>query len=402
MAPTAPFTPPPADAPGKPKIADWVPPPATKETHNFAKLTSIDLSLLDSPDPAVVQDLIEQVKRAIREDGFLFLENYGVSQEQLHRQFSIANHLHTHLSDEDKEKLLFHPDSGLWAGYKHPYGFSRARGAWDGIEQFNWYKKQWENWDLVPKCVLPFMDEIQAFSEYLSYSVNRRLLTLFSRVLELPYDDWLFDNVQSKGSPSGEGYFRHAIFRPVDKGTETASRGVRMQGHTDYGTTTLLFSVPVSCLQIYGKDEEWHYVPYKQGALVINIGELLEILSGGHFKATLHKVNKPPADQSTFERLSIVQFNSGIGDLRLEPIKESKLIQREGCIEYQGVYKEFKRMREAGLPVPTNAQWRESQIAQTVDPTDTIRNTVGQDFQVINGKVYQVREFHGVRTVLPV
>ncbi|WVQ64258.1 uncharacterized protein L199_002420 [Kwoniella botswanensis] len=402
MVKSEPFNPPSADAPGKPKIADWVPPPVTKETHNFAMLTSIDLSLLDSDDPAVVQDLIEQVKRAIREDGFLFLENYGVSLEQLQRQFSIANHLHTHLSDEDKERLLFHPDTGLWAGYKHPYGFSRHRGAWDGIEQFNWYKKQWENWDLVPKCVLPFMDEIEAFSKYLSYSVNKRLLTLFSRVLELPYDDWLFDNVQSKGSPSGEGYFRHAIFRPVDENTDKSSRGVRMQGHTDYGTTTLLFSVPISCLQIYGKDEEWHYVPYKPGALVINIGELLEILSGGHFKATLHKVNRPPADQMTFERLSIVQFNSGIGDLRLQPIKESKLIQREGTLDYQGVYHEFKRLVDAGLPIPTNGQWREIQISQTVDPTDTERNKVGKDFEIINGKVYQVREFHGVRTVLPV
>lgn len=83
MAPAAPFNPPAADLPGKQVVPEWIPPPVTKETHDFAQLTSIDLSLLDSDDPAVVDELISQVKRAIREDGFLFLENYGVSLEQV-------------------------------------------------------------------------------------------------------------------------------------------------------------------------------------------------------------------------------------------------------------------------------------------------------------------------------
>lgn len=83
MAPTAPFNPPPADLPGKPEVAPWIPPPVTQEKHNFAELQTIDLSLLDSDDPAVVDALVQQVKQAIREDGFLFLENYGVSLEQV-------------------------------------------------------------------------------------------------------------------------------------------------------------------------------------------------------------------------------------------------------------------------------------------------------------------------------
>ena len=60
----------------------------------------------------------------------------------------------------------------------------------------------------------------------------------------------------------------------------------------------------------------WYYVPYKPGALVINIGDTLEIVSGGHFKATRHRVFKPPVDQRNSDRLSLVQFNSSVGDLR--------------------------------------------------------------------------------------
>lgn len=85
MAPTAPFNPPAADLPGKPTVPAWNPPPVTQEKHNFAELKSIDLSLLDSDDPKVVDNLVDQVKKAIREDGFLFLENYGISLEQVRR-----------------------------------------------------------------------------------------------------------------------------------------------------------------------------------------------------------------------------------------------------------------------------------------------------------------------------
>jgi isopenicillin N synthase-like dioxygenase len=60
----------------------------TKETHGFAELKSIDLSLMDSEDPAIVENLVQQVKTAIRDDGFLFLENYGVSLEQVRKYAS--------------------------------------------------------------------------------------------------------------------------------------------------------------------------------------------------------------------------------------------------------------------------------------------------------------------------
>jgi hypothetical protein len=43
------------------------------------------------------------------------------------------------------------------------------------------------------------------------------------------------------------------------------------------------------------------------------------------------------------------------------------------------VYKEFKRLMDAGVPVPTNQQWREIQIAEATDPTDTSRSYTGNN-----------------------
>jgi hypothetical protein len=54
---------------------------------DWADLRTIELSLLDSPDPEVVAGLVATTKAAIKEDGFLFLTNYGVSLEQVQHPY---------------------------------------------------------------------------------------------------------------------------------------------------------------------------------------------------------------------------------------------------------------------------------------------------------------------------
>lgn len=100
--PSATFDPPSAE--GKHEVPKWIPPEPTREALDWANLHTIDLSLLDSPDPKVVDDLVQLTKKAINEDGFLYLVNYGVSLDQLSRQFDLAQYLHRNISDEDKDR----------------------------------------------------------------------------------------------------------------------------------------------------------------------------------------------------------------------------------------------------------------------------------------------------------
>ncbi len=67
----------------KPEVPKWNPPQPTKQNLEWADLRTIELSLLDSPDPDVVAKLVATTKTAIKDDGFLFLTNYGVSLEQV-------------------------------------------------------------------------------------------------------------------------------------------------------------------------------------------------------------------------------------------------------------------------------------------------------------------------------
>ncbi|PBP20810.1 hypothetical protein BUE80_DR008431 [Diplocarpon rosae] len=444
----APFIPP--SSAGKPNVPTWVPPQPTQLPLEWAELRTIELSLLDSQEPDVVAALVATTKAAIKEDGFLFLTDYGVSLEQLHRQFSLAQYLHAKISDEEKERLLWDPSTGVFAGFKPRFGWKasldhdhdydndlREKGQYDGIEHFNFYSPEFTDPKRVPDCILPYMDEVTAFCDvssllasrdlnvtviviviYLVNSVNRRLLRLLSMVLELP-EDYLWDNVQSHDGLVGEGYFRHAIYYPLEEEVRASRKGVRMYGHTDYGTTTLLFSVPVTALQIWKKDT-WKYVPYKPGALVINLGETLEVISGGHFKATLHKVADPPEDQRHEPRLSLVLFNGSKGNMRLKPLTESPLIQREGFVRSQGIFLQFKNLMDSGIPVPTNKEWREARKSirpedrrlrrpQILTPGVEIKTRMQippeerlDGIKEVNGTKYSQDRILGVPVVLPV
>ena len=73
----------PASSINKPDVPPWIPPQETKMDLDWADLRTIELSLLDSGDPAIVAELVATTKAAIKQDGFLFLTNYGVSLEQV-------------------------------------------------------------------------------------------------------------------------------------------------------------------------------------------------------------------------------------------------------------------------------------------------------------------------------
>ena len=67
------------------------------------------------------------------------------------------------------------------------------------------------------------------FCNYLTYSVDERLFKLLCRVLEMD-DDYLWEHVQSKVGPVGQGYFRQALYYASDEDVSAKSNGTRMNG----------------------------------------------------------------------------------------------------------------------------------------------------------------------------
>lgn len=63
----------------------------------------------------------------------------------------------------------------------------------------------------------------------------------------------------------------------------------------------------------------WIPVPVRENAFVVNIGDLLELWTGGFYRSALHRV----INRGENHRYSAPFFYNGNGDLEFEPIDNS-------------------------------------------------------------------------------
>jgi hypothetical protein len=156
---------------------------------------------------------------------------------------------------------------------------------------------------------------------------------------------------------NGLDLLRYAMYHTPPKNDDSTLGGVRLQGHTDFNSVSILWSQPITSLEVLMPDDQWRLVKHRPNALVINIGDALHFMSGGYFKATIHRVVAPPEDQAHYDRLGLFYFALFNKDVELRPLLESEVVKEA----YKG--KDFwKEVREKGQPIPTAGKWEEERV----------------------------------------
>jgi isopenicillin N synthase-like dioxygenase len=98
--------------------------------------------------------------------------------------------------------------------------------------------------------------------------------------------------------------------------------------HTDYGSVTLLHN-RLGGLQILpaghafsgrGDEKGWEYVRPLPGHCVVNLGDAMVKFSAGKLISGLHRVVRPPGEQATLERMSLVYFSRPEDDMVLRSL----------------------------------------------------------------------------------
>jgi len=103
----------------------------------------------------------------------------------------------------------------------------------------------------------------------------------------------------------------HTLLRvlhyPPLRGDE-APGAVRAAAHGDINLLTILPAATEPGLQVLGKDDAWFDAPCDFGLLIVNIGDMLEEASGGHYPSTVHRVLYPVGAAATKSRISLPLF----------------------------------------------------------------------------------------------
>ncbi|KAF2396998.1 Clavaminate synthase-like protein [Trichodelitschia bisporula] len=103
--------------------------------------------------------------------------------------------------------------------------------------------------------------------------------------------------------------------------------------HTDYGLLTLLLASPVpDSLLVQSRDGTWLPVTPVEGAFVVNIGDMLERLTNGEWKSTVHRVEHRGASY----RVSCPFFFEPNFDARIEPLPTC-VARTGGVAKYEAV-----------------------------------------------------------------
>ncbi|KAE8718751.1 Gibberellin 3-beta-dioxygenase 1 [Hibiscus syriacus] len=95
------------------------------------------------------------------------------------------------------------------------------------------------------------------------------------------------------------------------------NRAMGLAPHTDTSLLTILHQSALSGLQIFKQGAGWVSVRPIAGALVVNVGDLLHILSNARFKSALHRA---VLNQEGYHRLSEAYFYGLPSDCRVSPL----------------------------------------------------------------------------------
>ncbi|MEV4547226.1 isopenicillin N synthase family dioxygenase [Nonomuraea wenchangensis] len=106
--------------------------------------------------------------------------------------------------------------------------------------------------------------------------------------------------------------------------------------HTDYGLLTLLLQDANGGLQVRTGDG-WIEAPPLEGTFVCNIGDMLDKLTGGHYRSTPHRVR----NRSGNERLSFPFFFDPGWDSEVPPLPYAPGHRWDGQVDFTGTYGEY-------------------------------------------------------------
>jgi isopenicillin N synthase-like dioxygenase len=140
--------------------------------------------------------------------------------------------------------------------------------------------------------------------------VGNELLRAIAVSLQLPEDH--FDE-PFRDTPAWMGKLVHYVGGVVEA---AGDQGVG--SHADYGFVTLLLQDAVGGLEVLPPGaSQWAPVEPLPGALVVNLGEMLEVATEGYLAATIHRVQAPPPG---VDRYSVPFFWSPRLDAVIDPV----------------------------------------------------------------------------------
>ena len=242
--------------------------------------------------------------RSFQRYGFAMVSDHGMDMALLDAAWAKAKAFFA--LPEDVKRSYIVPGGGGQRGYT-AYGTEIAKGASENdLKEFWHVGRDLPDGDPLAETMPPnvWPEEIESFRD--TYTrlfaefdrVGGRLLSAIALYLGLPAD-WFVDPVRN-----GNSIIRLLHYPPVSP----EAPGIRAGAHEDINLITLLLGAEEGGLQLLNRDGTWLSVTPPEGALVINVGDMLQRLTNHVLPSTSHRVVNPPPERRGVSRYSMPFF----------------------------------------------------------------------------------------------
>ncbi len=168
--------------------------------------------------------------------------------------------------------------------------------------------------NIWPAEIAGFQDALSAIYQAFDAAGNRLLSAIAIHLGLAP--DW-FDVAVANGN----SVLRLLHYPPISQ----ESGSIRAGAHEDINLITLLLGAEEGGLQLLSRDGEWLPISPPEGAVVVNVGDMLQRLTNNRLPSTTHRVMNPPPERRHIPRYSMPFFLHLASDFEIETLP--------GCID---------------------------------------------------------------------
>ena len=266
--------------------------------------SNTDIAVVSLAQP--LETIADDLGRSFREYGFAVIRDHGIPQELIDRAEALAKEF---FALPDEVKRAYHiPGGGGARGYT-PFGTEKAKDAKvHDLKEF-WHVgrelpdghplAEFTAANVWPSEIAGFRD---TFGELYGAFEEAGGRVLEGIALHLGLDRGFF----APTVEDGNSVMRLLRYPPLE-GAE-AEGAIRAAAHGDINTITLLLGAEEAGLELLTAQGDWKAVAPPEGALVVNVGDMLDRLTNGRLRSTTHRVVNPRGDAAYRARYSMPFF----------------------------------------------------------------------------------------------
>lgn len=267
-----------------------------------------------------LETIADELGRSFAEYGFAVVRDHGIPQDLIDAAEAVSK---AFFALPDAVKRGYKIEGGGGARGYTPFGTEKAKDAtvFD-LKEF-WHVgrdlpaghplSQYMAPNIWPAEVEGFRDTMSALYSAVE-TAGGRVLEAIALHLGRPRDFF------AASVEDGNSVMRLLHYPPL--GPDAPEGAIRAAAHGDINTITLLLGAEEAGLELLTKQGEWLPIPASKGALVINVGDMLERQTNGRLRSTTHRVVNPRGDAAKRSRYSMPFFLHFRPDFLIEPLPE--------------------------------------------------------------------------------